>query len=110
MKLSLLVRVILTWVCFVPVAILNGAIREKWYRPMVGELRAHQISTALASGAFFSWAFFMLRKQVTQLDRGRLLLIGASWVSVTMLFEFGLGGYVNKTPWKGLFRDYNLRA
>jgi hypothetical protein len=110
MKSSLLVRVVLTWVCFVPVAILNGAIREKWYRPMVGELRAHQISTALASGAFFSWAFFMLRKQVTQLDRGRLLLIGASWVSVTMLFEFGLGRYVNKTPWKGLFRDYNLRA
>src|SRR5438045_2723964 len=76
MKSSLLTRVVLIWVCFMPVAILNGVIREKWYRPIVGELRAHQISTALASGAFFSWAFFMLRKQVPHLDRMRRLLIG----------------------------------
>src|SRR6266581_8677682 len=76
MKSSLLVRVILTWVFFVPMAFLNGAIREKWYRPLVGELRAHQISTALGSGAFFLWAFFMLKKTVAQLDRTKLLLIG----------------------------------
>ncbi len=109
MKSSLLARVVLNWVCFVPVAILNGAIREKWYRPMVGELRAHQISTALASSAFFFWVFVMLRKQITHLGRMRLLLIGASWVAVTTLFELGLGRYVNKTPWKRLFYDYNLR-
>jgi hypothetical protein len=108
MKSSLLARIILSWVCFVPVAFLNGVIREKWYRPLVGELRAHQISTALASSAFFSWAFFVLRKQVAHLDKRRLLLIGGSWVGLTMLFEFGFGHYGAKTPWKKLFHDYNL--
>ena len=27
---------------------------------------------------------------------------------MTMLFEFGFGHYVAKTPWKKLFHDYNL--
>ena len=108
MKAFLLARVILTWVFFMPMAILNGVIREKWYRPLVGELRAHQIATALASGAFFSWAFFMLRKQVALLNWTKLLLIGGGWVGLTMLFEFGFGHYVAKTPWKKLLHDYNL--
>ena len=108
MKSSLVARVILTWVFFVPMAILNGAIREKWYRPIVGELRAHQISTPIGSGAFFLWAFFMLKKMVAQLDRTKLLLIGVGWVSLNMLFEFGFGHFVAKTPWKKLFHDYNL--
>jgi hypothetical protein len=101
-------RVVLTWVCFVPMAVLNGVIREKVYRPMMGELRAHQISTALASTAFLSWALFMFKKQVALLDRKRLLLMGLSWVSLTMLFEFGFGHYIAKTPWKKLVHDYNL--
>lgn len=101
-------RVVLTWVFFVPIAFLNGVIRDKVYRPKVGELLAHQISTALASAAFFSWAFFMLKKQVTHLDRAQLLLAGASWVSMTMLFEFGFMHVVAKIPWKKLFADYNL--
>lgn len=108
MKSFPLGRVVLTWVCFVPMAVLNGVIREKVYRSVVGELRAHQIATALASGAFFSWTFFIFRKQVALLDRTRLLLIGGSWVSMTMLFEFGFGHYVAKTPWKKLFHDYNM--
>jgi hypothetical protein len=101
-------RTILTWVLFVPVAILNGTIREKWYGPIVGELRAHQISTALGSGAFLCWAFCMLRKHVAQLDKTKLLLTGVGWVSLTMLFEFGFGHYVAKHPWKRLLQDYNL--
>ena len=108
MKSFPLVRIVLTWVCFVPMAFLNAMIREKVYRPVVGELRAHQIATALASSAFFSWAFFMLRKQIAYLDRTQLLLIGMSWVSMTMLFEFGFGHFIAKTPWKKLFHDYNL--
>lgn len=108
MKAFPLARVILTWVLFMPMAILNGTIREKWYRPLVGELRAHQIATALASGTFFSWAFFMLRKQVALLNWTKLLLIGGGWVGLTMLFEFGFGHYVAKTPWKKLLHDYNL--
>jgi hypothetical protein len=103
-----LARVVLTWVFFVPVAILNGVIRDKVYRPRVGELRAHQISTALGSGAFLSWAFFMLKKQASHLGGTRLLLIGVSWVSLTMLFEFGFMHYAAKIPWKRLLSDYNL--
>lgn len=109
MKSFLLARVLLTWAFFVPVAILNGAIREKVYRPKVGELHAHQISTALASGAFFCLAFFMLKQKVAQLDMTKLLLIGGWWIGLTMLFEFAFGHYVMKKTWKNLFYDYNLR-
>jgi hypothetical protein len=74
MKSFPLSRVIVTWVCFVPLAFLNGVIRDKVYRSLVGELRAHQISTALASAAFFCWASFMLKKEVARLDKTSLLL------------------------------------
>jgi hypothetical protein len=71
MKSFPLGRVVLTCVCFVPMAFLNGVIRDKVYRPIEGELPAHQIATTLASTAFFSSAFFMLRKQVASWRRRR---------------------------------------
>ncbi len=108
MKSFPLARVILTWVFFVPIAILNGVVRDKVYGPKVGELRAHQISTALGSGAFFGWAYLMLNKQIAQLSRTKLLLIGTSWVGLTMLFEFGFMHYAAKISWKKLLSDYNL--
>ena len=108
MKSSLPVRVFLTWLLFVPLAILNGMIRENVYKPIVGELRAHQISTAIASGAFFSLVFSMLKNKVAQLDNTKLLLIGGALVSMTILFEVGFGHYLNKVSWQRLVNDYNL--
>jgi hypothetical protein len=38
----------LAWLPMVFIAILNGILHESWYRKYLGELRAHQLSTASA--------------------------------------------------------------
>jgi hypothetical protein len=52
MKSFPFISVVLSWVFFVPVAFLNGVIRDKVYRPLGGELRAHQDETEILLGAF----------------------------------------------------------
>ena len=42
---------------------------------------------------------------VTKID---LLLIGALWLTLTVVFEFGFGHYVIGHPWKYLLADYNI--
>ena len=37
-----------------------------------------------------------------------LLLIGAFWTILTILFEFGFGHYVIGHSWSKLFADYNI--
>ena len=42
------------WLVFVVIAIINAAVRNKVYKPVVGDLAAHQISTVI----FVSLIFF----------------------------------------------------
>jgi hypothetical protein len=93
---------------FIPVAITNGIVREKTYKNLFGDLHAHQISTVIASAAYITLAYFMLRTAVSKLGYGQLLLIGLIWLIMTVCFEFGFGHYVDKAPWSKLFADYNI--
>jgi len=108
MSRGLIIKSLLVWVGFIPVAILNGIVRENFYGPMVGELLAHQISTVVAVVAFVLLAFVVLRNEVQGLDRGSLVLMGVVWVVMTMLFEFGFGHYVVGHSWEKLLMDYDL--
>lgn len=101
-------RAVLTWVAFVPVAVLNGIIRQAVYEPALGDLRAHQVSVVTGSAAIFAVAYTMLRHYVAREDDRRLLGIGAGWMAATVLFEFGLGRLVVGDPWTILLRDYNI--
>lgn len=105
---TLLPRAILTWVLFIPIAIANGIVRESVYAQYVGDLTAHQISTVIAIGAYIALAYVMLRKHFQEASLGVSLLIGALWVAMTVIFEFGFGHYVDGAPWSELLADYNL--
>src|SRR5688572_23048203 len=106
---KLLTRCFITWMLFIPVAIINGLIREKLFRPKAGELRAHQISVLTACAAFFILAYFMLNRSVRETADKKLLLTGAVWMVMTVLFEFGFGHYAGGASWKRLIQDYNVR-
>ncbi len=105
---SLQTRSIITWFLFVPIAILNGIAREFMYKPVVGDLTAHQISTVIACIAFFLLAYSMLKEQVSRATNRTLLLVGAMWVGMTVLFEFTFGHYVDGISWERLLADYNI--
>jgi len=98
---------ILWWFTFPFVAILNGALREATYKKLVGDLPAHQISTATGIIFFGIIFYFIFRKW--KIDTAKLaILIGLIWLSLTILFEFGFGHYIMGNPWEKLLQDYNL--
>ena len=108
MTQSLIFKSLITWALFIPVAITNGFIREVGYKPFIGELAAHQISTVIAVTVFFFMVYLLRRHDFYNLSRSKLFLIGLGWVFLTILFEFGFGHYVEKMPWSRLLADYNI--
>jgi hypothetical protein len=106
---SLAGRAIITWFLFIPVAIANGAVREKVFRPRTSDLTAHQLSTATGSAAFLTVAWVMLRGVVSGASSRALALVGGTWLLNTMAFEFGFGHFVMHAPWSKLLADYDVR-
>lgn len=102
-------RVVLTPVLFVPIAILNGIIRQAGYGRFLSERAAHQLSTLFGSLAFVGFAYAMLKGFAARLTNRTLLAIGLGWAAFTMLFEFGFGHFVMGNPWPKLLRDYDIR-
>lgn len=97
------------WLGATGVGIANAAIRELVYADRVGELAAHQLSTAtlLAVLTYYIW----LVDQRWPVPTTRTALgIGGIWAALTVLFEFGLGRYVQGSSWPDLLANYNLAA
>jgi hypothetical protein len=101
-------KILITWALFIPIAITNGIARDLLYRPIVGDLAAHQISTLLAIAAFISLVYFLRRGDFKYLSYFRLVGIGVIWVILTIIFEFGFGFYLDKVPFEKLLADYNI--
>ncbi|MFZ5569845.1 MAG: hypothetical protein ACOZF0_05550 [Thermodesulfobacteriota bacterium] len=95
------------WVGMIPLAIVNGVIREKAYGKFMDELTAHQVSTVIAIGLFgiYIWVLTGIRRLESS---GQALAVGGLWLVMTMAFEFGFGHYVMGHSWSRLLHDYNL--
>ncbi|MBE0539075.1 MAG: hypothetical protein IH620_05135 [Ignavibacterium sp.] len=98
---------ILWWFAFPFVGILNGILREATYKKFVGDLAAHQISTATGI-VFFGIIFYFIFKKWKIESVKHAIFIGLIWLFLTILFEFGFGHYIMRNPWQKLFHDYNL--
>ena len=97
------------WLGATTLGLANAGVRELGYADRVGELAAHQLSTAtlLAALTYYMW----LLDQRWPLPTTRTALaIGGGWAALTVLFEFGLGRYVLGSPWPDLLANYNLAA
>jgi hypothetical protein len=57
----LLLRSIAIWLIFIIIESLNGTIRTLWLVPLLGELRAHQISFATGSLLILTIATLFIR-------------------------------------------------
>ncbi|MBZ0198563.1 MAG: hypothetical protein K8H86_01760 [Ignavibacteriaceae bacterium] len=97
----------LLWFPMVIIAIVNGTIREKFFRKFLSELHAHQLSTLTALLLFALYFWFITGRW--KLDSSmQALLIGAMWFAMTVLFEFVFGHFVMNHSWQKLFNDYNF--
>jgi hypothetical protein len=99
---------VIGWFAVLAFAILNGAVRNFLYKPFIGDLRAHQVSTVLAIIFLFLIAYVIFRKDLGRMTYPQAWRIGIAWVMFTVVFEFGAGHYLFGNSWERLFRDYNL--
>jgi hypothetical protein len=100
-------RAIAVWCAIVPIAIANGAAREILIVPAAGPAAGHVISTMMLCGAILlaAWLTISWMRPASLRDAAR---IGASWLALTLAFEFLAGHYVFGTTWDRLLADYNL--
>jgi hypothetical protein len=100
-------RWLVAWVGAPVLAIVNGAAREFAYKDHVGESTANQISVAplIAMLALYMW---VLQRRWPLASTRDALSVGAAWVVLSVLFEFGFGRYVEGDSWTDLFRNYDV--
>ena len=97
---------VLLWFFFAIIATLNGFIRDTTYKKLVGDLLAHQISTLI----FIFLILIIMYLFFSKISYGfnELWIIGLSWVTATIIFEFIFGHYIFGNTRERLLGDYNL--
>lgn len=110
MTKNLFIKTVFYWLVFIPLAIINGTVRNYVYQPFVGDLIGHQISTFSAILLFCGMMFVFVKWNLHQVSRNRMIIVGLLWCGLTILFEFGFGHYIMGHSWEKLFFDYNLFA
>jgi hypothetical protein len=99
-------KYLLAWFPMIIIAVINGAARDLWYKKYVGELRAHQISTFTLILLFGLYIYFIIAKFRPSSGK-QALYIGLLWLTLTVIFEFGLG-LLRGSSWSTMLEDYNI--
>ena len=103
----ILLRAFAVWVIVLVFAIANGAAREYLLTPRLGGQTGHVVSTLVLCAAIFLAAVLSIRWIGPRGRRGALV-IGATWLALTLAFEFLAGHYLLGNSWEKLLADYNL--
>ena len=86
-KIMRLLKSFIVWTCFIPVAILNGGLREYVLVRLVGGKAALPISGVLLSIFIFLTIWFVLPRLSKDFDMKDCLTIGICWALLTIAFE-----------------------
>src|SRR5687767_10416694 len=100
-------RVFVVWITLAVVMILNGILRVPVLVPAFGTVVAEVVSAVIACSLILSVSYLFLRR-LGPLSLRRLSAISATWVSLTVVFEFIFGHYVEGRPWYELVQNYNV--
>jgi catechol 1,2-dioxygenase len=103
----LLLKLTAIWASFIPIAILNGLLREKCLVPLFGPRPGLALSGVCGSVLFFLLTYFTLR-WFGPLDSSSYWMIGLAWLLMTVSFEFIFGHLVAGKSWQELFKAYDL--
>ena len=97
-----------TWFLFMILAIINAGIRNGFYKPIIGDLRAHQLSTIIFIAMIIIVTYLILRFSNLKLTDKESFIIGTVWLLLTICFEFLAGHYAFGNSWEKLLADYNI--
>ena len=94
------------WLIFIAAESLNGTLREVWLVPVLGDVRAHQLSFVVGSILILAIATLSIRwLQPSRILQ--LIQVGFLWMMLTLGFELFLGRLVLGYDWNRIVADYN---
>ena len=96
------------WFILLIVAILNGAFREEFIRPRLGEYPGHVFSTIILVAIIWIVVYLFIRTAGRGASTIDFLLIGVLWLVLTVIFEFCFGHYIEGQSWDILLANYNV--
>lgn len=102
----MMLKAFLIWLLIIPIAILNGGLREICLQPLLGEVYANLLSGFILCVAIFLIAYFSLPK-LNQSSLRSYVLIGLLWVALTLTFET-LFGLVQGHNFEKILQNYNM--
>jgi hypothetical protein len=86
----MLVKSILIWLSMLPLAILNGGLRDKIIAPLIGMEYARPISAFTLCLLIFVVSLLFIPK-LGKGSRKDYIFVGLLWISLTIIFETGMG-------------------
>jgi hypothetical protein len=104
----MVIKYFLFWLPMIVIAFGNATLRQLVLTRYFTETVSHQLSTItliIFCAIYTGLVYPFLKIQ----HAGQALLIGFIWMILTILFEFSLGRFLNRS-WDSLLQDYNLAA
>lgn len=104
----MIVRALAVWLLILLLAVLNGAVRDAWLTPRLGDTVGRGLSSvSLSFVVFLTTALTIpwIRPGSSREAWG----IGVLWLGLTLAFEFVAGHYAFGRPWSELLSDYDVR-
>lgn len=101
-----MLKYILIWIPMILIAVLNGTVRDVWYKKYIGELAGRQLSTVSLIILFGIYMKFLFKKYPVESEI-QAVFIGVLWLILTLAFEFVLGRFGGHS-WANLFDEYNI--
>jgi len=102
----MLVKSILIWLSILPLAILNGGLRDKIIAPLIGMEYARPISGLILCLLIFAVSLLFIPK-LGKGSRKDYIFMGLLWILLTIIFETGLGLSLGNTC-KEIIATYNI--
>lgn len=96
------------WFTMAILAIINGAIREKFINLHFGQHKGHVISSIIFCIVILLVTYIFVLLFATGYDFNAMIAIGIYWLTLTVAFEFIFGHYVAGHSWEKLLADYNI--
>lgn len=100
-------RSLAVWFVMLVAASTNGAIREMFLIPKLGDTVGRAISTVTLCVLVLLLTWSTIR-WIHPRSNGEAWAIGVLWVALTLAFEFLAGHYLFGKPWSELTADYNV--
>ena len=101
-----MITYLLLWFPLLILAVANGLVRDLAYARHVGTQRAHRLSTYSLLALFAAYIAWV-NAQFPPDSYSEAWLIGATWTTLTLVFEFGFGRYRGNS-WTTLLAEYAI--